>query len=235
MTATPHPSATPVQVDPPAMTAEQANTAREYIASRIVSDASSGCWIWQGWKSKRGYGRCRIFGSAWTVSRLSFVAHGGVLLRHEFACHRCDNPPCCNPAHLFSGTSSDNAADKVAKQRQVKGTSVNTAKLNEEKTARMRAEYMAGANFCAIARDHGVSDSQARRACLGLSWKHVVAPTVASRPNRGSFSGSAKLCEADVVAIRLSPDNSTVLSKAYNVSFSLICMIRRRVAWKHVL
>lgn len=83
----------------------------------VAVGAPDECWPWTAATRRRGYG---IF----TVNRRNFVAHRlafqvatGIDPGELLVCHTCDNPPCCNPAHLFLGTNSDNMRDMVAKGR----------------------------------------------------------------------------------------------------------------------
>lgn len=80
------------------------------------------CWLWNGAITSMGYGNFRANGRNFTASRLAYmIAYDLVLLESEFACHRCDNPPCCNPYHIFIGSQKDNLQDAKAKNR-MKGT-----------------------------------------------------------------------------------------------------------------
>lgn len=84
-----------------------------------------GCWEWLGARLPKGYGF--IQGTRWRgedipyrplrAHRVAYELAVGLIPDGMYVLHRCDNPPCCNPAHLFVGTAKDNARDMVAKGR----------------------------------------------------------------------------------------------------------------------
>lgn len=77
-----------------------------------------GCWLWTGAKTASGYGLFSVDGRQMLAHRVAIQWLGGITLEdHLVVCHRCDVPPCVNPAHLFLGTRLDNSRDMVAKGR----------------------------------------------------------------------------------------------------------------------
>lgn len=86
--------------------------------------ADSPCWMWIGYRDMNGYGKMRFFGPDLKSHRISWMIHFGIISGGHCVCHRCDNPSCVNPDHLWLGTNVENTADKVAKGRQAKGTRI---------------------------------------------------------------------------------------------------------------
>lgn len=80
----------------------------------------NGCIEWTGYKDKKGYGRFSSAGGEVLAHRLSFTMHYGADILGVMVLHRCDNPSCVNPQHLFLGNNSDNMADMVRKKRSSK-------------------------------------------------------------------------------------------------------------------
>lgn len=79
-----------------------------------------GCWEWTGCVDSKGYPKLRNHYKRVSAHRLSFEIFSGVKpSSSDCVCHRCDNPGCVNPEHLFVGTSSDNMKDMVRKGRDV--------------------------------------------------------------------------------------------------------------------
>lgn len=78
------------------------------------------CWEWQGHRMKFGYGVIRHDGRIRKAHRVSFALNNGALPEEMMVCHRCDNPACVRPDHLFLGTQQDNMDDRMAKGRYVR-------------------------------------------------------------------------------------------------------------------
>jgi hypothetical protein len=87
------------------------------LSNKAVCRVKTGCWEWVGKarSNEGGYGSIRYLGRQWVISRLVWTLVAGT--PPDFVLHRCDNPPCFNPAHLFLGTHTDNMQDASRKGR----------------------------------------------------------------------------------------------------------------------
>lgn len=136
---------------------------------RIVVNAETGCWEWGGANTK-GYGRVEIAYKWFFVHRLVWWLFFGHIPRRLEVLHACDNPPCCNPAHLFLGTQDDNVRDMVMKCRQVQGERNGKAKLTADDIRAIRAE---SGTCTAIAKKWSISIGAVSKIRLRTSWSHI--------------------------------------------------------------
>lgn len=127
--------------------------------------SENGCLEWQGWRDREGRGRLNVGrrgeGSI-LVHRAAWLVTYGDIPEGFDVCHKCDNPPCCDPEHLFLGTHRDNMADMRAK-----GRAHSRYKLTDEQVHEIKERYakrgrgMHGGNAMALAREFGISVSHA--------------------------------------------------------------------------
>jgi DNA invertase Pin-like site-specific DNA recombinase len=90
-------------------------------------------------------------------------------------CHHCDNPPCCEPTHLFLGTNADNIRDRQQKGRGASGARNGTAKLTEEQVRAIRALFVTGEfSKAEIARQMGLPRHQVSDILNNRTWKEVL-------------------------------------------------------------
>lgn len=132
------------------------------------------CVVGSGWRTPKGYlivdrGRLgRIF-----AHRLAWEECFGSIPPDMQVCHRCDNPPCVNPDHLFLGTNADNVADRVAKGRTRKGEGHPNTRLTDADVAEVKARLARGESVRVVASVYGVSSSTVSDIKRGVSWRHI--------------------------------------------------------------
>lgn len=128
--------------------------ARIDVNGPVVRPGLSPCWIWNGARGNFGYGMVMYRGKLMRLNRLFYALATGELPGDLFACHHCDNPPCCNPDHLFAGTSLDNAQDMISKGRG----SGRRPKLSGPEEAAIREWYaFGGRSYAVFAEAYGVA------------------------------------------------------------------------------
>jgi hypothetical protein len=141
------------------------------------SGGPDACWPWVGRRNKHGYGAFDL----WKGGRVHVQAHRAAFFLHYGAypepcgLHRCDNPPCCNPAHIWEGTTADNTRDCIAKGRARKalGERASRSKLTEPDVRDIRRRYAAGERCISIARDYPVGDTAIQEIVARRNWKHL--------------------------------------------------------------
>lgn len=146
--------------------------------SKVNKNSSpTGCWMWEGAIVK--YGVIDIGGNQRLAHRVSWELTYGEIPEGEgyhgtCVCHRCDNPLCVNPEHLFLGSIADNMKDRNNKNRQAKGERSGPSKLKEIQVKEIRRLYKLGGETCrTLANKFGVSNSLVKQIVRGTAWSYL--------------------------------------------------------------
>ncbi len=151
---------------------------RNRFFSKAKECPSSGCWIWSAQKDKDGYGRFKfrishgVFAQS-PAHRIAWKMVFGPIKKGLLVCHKCDNPPCINPMHLFLGTCAENIADKVSKNRHrrvARGSKSGRAKLTEDHVLMIRSSSESRQT---LAEKYNVSDTNIRQILKRQTWRHI--------------------------------------------------------------
>ena len=159
---------------------------------------TDGCWMWMGNKNELGYGISSINHRNFKAHRVSWFIHHHNLPERMCVLHRCDNPPCVNPAHLWIGTMKDNTDDMVRKGRSGPANHPETLrrgdnhyrhihpelsfgernpahKLIEAQVIEIRKRYSSeGISQSALAREYGVHPHSVCLIVHRKAWKHLL-------------------------------------------------------------
>ena len=150
-------------------------TSEERLLARVVGYAADECWPW--W-DRSDHGKIYIDGRGVGAHRFSYEMHHGPIPDGMVVRHRCDNPPCVNPAHLELGSIADNSRDCVERGRaripHAAGDAHANAKLTDDLVLEICRQYAAGGvTQRQLADRHGISQGVIAKITSGKSWRHV--------------------------------------------------------------
>lgn len=139
-----------------------------------VRPSSLECWEWRASVNRQGYGKFKDCGSVRNANAVAWEIANDAPLRGAVTRHSCDNPKCCNPAHLAKGTQADNMQDMVDRGRgrnwRASGEANPNARLTAADVAVIRGRIREGQSNSAIAADYPVSSSMISKIRTSAAW-----------------------------------------------------------------
>lgn len=195
------------------------------------------CWLWTGVKAgSNGYGQFWFYHKGKRVKPgahiFSYVIHFGSL-RGLLVLHKCDNPLCVNPNHLFLGTQKDNVRDMMAKGRGLIGEKNPRSKITETDVREIFRLYNDGYTYREIEEYVGINRKHVGLVIQGKCWSHLGLVAFVRERNR-----ALKLCERDVRYIKYllfyTDLSKTEIGLRFGVSRTTIIAIERGQTWNHI-
>jgi hypothetical protein len=196
----------------------------DWLRAQCAEDPTTGCWEWQRGRNRDGYGRIfrgRKKGQSALAHRVMFeLVSNRALTAESLVCHHCDNPPCCNPEHLYLGTPKQNVGDMLLRGRHVAAN----RKLTESDVLELvETIRRGGVTTREVAARYNVTPATIRDIFRGARWRKVDL-------NGARLTGISpiKLTTSDVRAIKSLRDSGrTAVSVAadFGVSSRMIGMI----------
>ena len=140
-----------------------------------VGENDSG-WEWTLFRNPQGYGRGGGSGNGhFYAHRRAWELTNGPIPDGNVVCHRCDNPACCNPAHLFVGPQSANMVDAKTKDRFAIGGRHGMARLTDADVKCIKRKMASGVLQRIIAEEYGIGRTTVSSIARGQTWTHVSA------------------------------------------------------------
>lgn len=145
------------------------------LMAKVLRGADDACWEWTGATTRKGYG---VIGIGPRTSHVSMYAHRLMLMLSGVeipdgcvVMHSCDNPRCCNPAHLSVGSNKANSDDMCMKGRQARGERSSSAVLTEREVVAIRRSPE---SLSSLSSRYGVAVSTIAHVRQRRTWKHVA-------------------------------------------------------------
>lgn len=158
---------------------ESSEVAQRRFWEKVSKRKPNECWPWTKSCNEHGYGFYSIKPTRSTqvgflAHRISYFLTYGDFPEEAHICHYCDNPPCCNPRHLFLGNPMLNNQDKVSKHRQCKGMAHFHHKLTDSQVRKIRRDYAKGnTSLSIIAKEYGMAVATIHALIQRRTWKHL--------------------------------------------------------------
>lgn len=208
------------------------------------------CWEWAAFRDDEGYGRFSINCKMFFAHRLSWAFYSGLIEDELLVLHKCDNPACVNPNHLFLGTQADNMRDRNNKNRQAKGSRNGKSILTEEIIHEMLdgivlGEYRSVNDIC---QKFNINHYAVYDILRGRIWRDCTVKNYTDQQMeqirskiyvnpKNLMNHLSKLDKSSVEQIKEMLQQNIcvrVIAKQFNLAESTIYRIRNGKTWSHV-
>jgi len=197
------------------------------------------CWPWTGGRFTGGYGAIHFDGRLQKAHRVALVLSGTPVPDDMLACHVCNFPPCCNPAHLYAGTTKQNAEDCVRSGRKnpPRGERQWMAYLTAEDVDAIRSDFAAGKSVASIARERGIPSRNVGAIVRGITWKHLPSIALAQidatpKERRGGVKLNADIARDIRARFAAGELDLHVFARELNVSWAAVKHVVIGKTWK---
>lgn len=207
---------------------------RSRFEAKFIPEPNSGCWLWTAAVTGSGYGCFWIAPRPISAHRASWLIYREHILADDWVLHRCDNPLCVNPHHLFLGDAAANVHDKFAKGREAdtRGEENGRALLTNGNVFAILADPRPHRE---IAASYGISTGPVANIKAGKSWLHITKGQTDTRGvARGERVAGAKLSPELVRLIRADNRSQTKIARDFGICQMTVSLIKRHIVWGHV-
>jgi hypothetical protein len=158
---------------------EHFDSVEERFWDKVDKQLESGCWEWQGALNGNGYGNLSVYGRCVLAHRFSYELKNGETKNHIL--HKCHNPKCVNPQHLYEGDQRDNINDMIEANRgsnrnggnNYMGEKSNLSDLSKENVIEIKRRYKNGEYPSSIVDDFDVTIKAIEKICYERTWTHI--------------------------------------------------------------
>ena len=146
---------------------------QRFVSKLDKISSPKGCWLWTACKNKGGYGVFRLNKKTYLAHRVAFEMWKNAISDRLDTRHKCDEPSCCNPEHLETGTRIENMNDMKERNRQKYGERHWRAKLTEDDVREIKIMLGFGIMSTELAKRFKISPAGIGDIKTGKNWKHI--------------------------------------------------------------